>query len=308
MSQPSVGGTSAVGASASASASGSSASVSGASGSSASVADDELLTGEAVALDVRPASFLLRSASGAIDFAAYVLPLIGAIWVFSAVVASGVAFDPALTQALSIALVIAFLVIAPIVVEFASGGRSLGRLVIGARIVRDDGGSIALRHSIIRGLLGFVEIFATFGGLAFVTSLLNSRSKRLGDLLAGTYSQHERVPAPRPFSVGVPAELALWAQTADVAKLPDRLSRRLVAFLTQASRMTPATRARLAHELAAETSPFVSPLPNVHPETFLVGVAALRRDREYRALMIERERLSRVDPVLRGLPNGFPDR
>jgi uncharacterized RDD family membrane protein YckC len=277
-------------------------------GTSAAVADDELLTGEAVALDVRPASFLLRSASGAIDFLAYVLPLIGALWFFSAVVASGAAFDPALTQALSIALLIGFLVIAPIVVEFASGGRSLGRLAIGARIVRDDGGAIALRHSIIRGLLGFVEIFMTLGGLAFITSLLNSRSKRLGDLLAGTYSQHERVPAPRPFAVGVPPELAFWAQTADVAKLPDRLSRRLVAFLTQAERMAPATRARLAHELAAETSPFVSPLPNVHPETFLVGVAALRRDREYRALMIERERLARVDPVLKGLPNGFPDR
>ena len=52
----------------------------------------------------------------------------------------------------------------------------------------------------------------------------------------------------------------------------------------------------------------MSPLPNVHPETFLVGVAALRRDREYRALMIERDRLARVDPVLKGLPNGFPDR
>jgi uncharacterized RDD family membrane protein YckC len=272
------------------------------------VADDELLTGEAVALDVRPASFLLRSAGGAIDLVAYLLPLILALWLFSSIAASGVALDPALTQALSIALLIVFLVLAPIVVEFASGGRSLGRLAIGARIVRDDGGAISLRHSVIRGLLGFVEIFATLGGLAFVVSLLNSRSKRLGDLLAGTYSQHERAPAPRPFAVGVPPELAAWAQTADVAKLPDRLSRRLVAFLTQADRMTPTTRARLAHELAAETSPFVSPLPNVHPETFLVAVAALRRDREYRGLVLERQRLAQVDPILRGLPNGFPDR
>jgi uncharacterized RDD family membrane protein YckC len=271
-------------------------------------ADDELLTGEAVALDVRPASFLLRSVSGAIDFAVYVVPLLAALWFYSAVVATGVAMDPALSQALSIAMLILFLVVAPIVVEIASGGRSLGRLAIGARIVRDDGGAITLRHSIIRGLLGFVEIFATFGGLAFVVSLLNSRSKRLGDLLAGTYSQHERVPAPKPFTLAVPPELVAWAATADVAKLPDRLSRRLVAFLTQAERMTGPTRLRLATELASEAAPYVSPLPPVHPEAFLVAVAALRRDREYRALMLERDRLSRVDPILRGLPNGFPDR
>ncbi len=271
-------------------------------------ADDELLTGEAVALDVRPAGFLLRSAGGAIDFLVYTVPLAIALYFFFAIALSGVALDPALTQALLVTLIVAFLVIAPIVVEVASRGRSLGRLALGERIVRDDGGAIALRHSVIRGLLGFVEIFATLGGLAFVTSLLNSRSKRLGDLLAGTYSQHERVPNPPSFAVAVPGELSFWAQTADVAKLPDRLSRRLVQFLTEAERMTPATRDRLAFELAVETAPYVSPLPDVHPHTFLVGVAAIRRDREYRALMIERTRLAQVDPILRGLPNGFPDR
>ncbi|MCS5716581.1 RDD family protein [Herbiconiux sp. CPCC 205763] len=269
---------------------------------------DELLTGEAVALDVRPASFLLRSASGAIDFLAYVIPLIAALYVYVTILSSDSGIDPALGQALSLTLVVTFLVVAPIVVEVASRGRSLGRLAIGARIVRDDGGAISLRHSVIRGLLGFVEIFMTLGILAFVVSMLNARSKRLGDLLAGTYSQHERVPRPIPFVVGVPPELAGWAQTADVAKLPDRLSRRIVQFLTQADRMTPQTRDRLAQELAREAAPYVSPLPNVHPHAFLLGVSAIRRDREYTALMLERERLSRVDPILQGLPNGFPDR
>ncbi|MDO9396896.1 MAG: RDD family protein [Herbiconiux sp.] len=270
--------------------------------------DDELLTGEAVALDVRPAGFLLRSAGGAIDFLAAVVPLGIALYLFSVVLGSGTVIDEALMQAILISLIVLFLVVGPIAVEAASGGRSLGRLAIGARIVRDDGGAIALRHSVIRGLLGFVEVFATLGGLAFVVSLLNGRSKRLGDLLAGTYSQHERVPRPVPFNAPVPPELTAWAATADVAKMPDRLARRIVAFLTQASRMTPATRERLAFELAGEAAPFVAPLPNVHPHAFLLGVAALRRDREYRALELEKERLARLDPIVRGLPNGFPDR
>jgi uncharacterized RDD family membrane protein YckC len=271
-------------------------------------ADDELLTGEAVALDVRPASFLLRSASGAIDFLVSVIPLAVTIYLFFGVLFAGEGVDPALAQALFTAMLVGYLVILPIVVEVASRGRSLGKLVIGARIVRDDGGAISLRHSVIRGLTGFLEIFATLGSIAFVTSLLNSRSKRLGDLLAGTYSQHERVPAALPFDVAVPPQLTVWAQTADVAKLPDRLSRRVVQFLTQSASMTPATRERLSTELAGEVAPYVSPVPNVHPHVFLLGVAAMRRDREYRALMIERDRLATVAPILHGLPNGFPDR
>ncbi|WP_368498946.1 RDD family protein [Herbiconiux sp. A18JL235] len=270
--------------------------------------DDELLTGEAVALDVRPASFLLRSASGAIDLAVYVGALFAGVYLYSIFAASGTAFDPALAQALFIMLIVVCLVVAPITVEVASRGRSLGKLAIGARIVRDDGGAITLRHSIIRGLVGFLEIYTTFGVIAFVTSMLNGRSKRLGDLLAGSYSQHERVPRPLPFTTQVPPELTMWALTADVAKLPDRLSRRIVQFLTQASRMTPATRERLAFELAGETAPYVSPLPDVHPHAFLLGVAAIRRDREYTALMLEKRRLDQVEPILHGLPNGFPDR
>lgn len=270
--------------------------------------DGELLTGEAVALDVRPASFLLRSVSGAIDFLVYVVALLIALYLFFGVLLTDSGIDEALAQALSLSLVVGFLVLAPIIVERASGGRSLGKLAIGARIVRDDGGAISLRHAVIRGVTGFVEIFLTFGMLAFLVSLLDSRSKRLGDLLAGTYSQHERVPRPVPFVLGIPPELISWSQTADVAKLPDRLSRRIVQFLSQAGKMTPDMRDRLGAELAAEAAPFVSPLPHVHPHVFLLGVATMRRDREYRALMLEQERLARVAPVLQGLPNAFPDR
>ncbi|WP_066041835.1 RDD family protein [Herbiconiux solani] len=278
-----------------------------AGGSGTVVDDGELISGEAVALDVRPASFLLRSASGGIDFVVYVGGYLLSVLAFSALLQNS-GIDPAATQALFTSLLVLWLVIAPITVEVATRGKSLGKLAIGARIVRDDGGAASLRHAVIRGLTGVVEIYLTLGGLAFVVSLLNSRSKRLGDLLAGTYSQHERVARPVPFTIGVPPELAGWAEVADVAKLPDRLSRRVTQYLTQAGAMNPATAGRLAEELARETAPYVSPLPNVHPYLFLVAVAAVRRDREYRALVLERERLARVDPILKGLPNGFPDR
>jgi hypothetical protein len=174
--------------------------------------------------------------------------------------------------------------------------------------VRDDGGAISLRHAFIRALTGVLEIVMTVGGFAATVALLNGRSKRLGDLLAGTYSQHERVPRNREVVRQLPETLRLWSQTVDIGRLPDRLSRRVAQYLRQSPHLTPATRERLAQSLAAEVTAFVWPLPDTSAELLLVGVAAVRREREYTALLLERERLARLAPVLTGLPHGFPNR
>jgi hypothetical protein len=60
--------------------------------------------------------------------------------------------------------------------------------------------------------------------------------------------------------------------------------------------------------LANEVAIHVSPLPTIDAELFLAGVAALRREREFAALTLERAGLDRLAPVLGGMPRGFPDR
>jgi uncharacterized RDD family membrane protein YckC len=269
--------------------------------------DDELLIGEAVAIDVRPAGFVLRAGGGAIDFVISVALLIVLLLGVGTLASSGVV-DEALTAALGVSALVLCFVVVPTTLEVVLKGRSVGKLAVGARIVRDDGGAISIRHAVIRGLVGVLEIYMTLGSIAVVTALLNGRSKRLGDLLAGTYSQHERVPVPVSHARGVPVMLQAWAEVADVARMPDRLGNRIAQFLVQAPRMAPATRERLAAELAAEATPFVSPIPQVHPALFLSGVAAVRRDREYAALTKQKAALDRLDPILQGLPHGFPRR
>jgi uncharacterized RDD family membrane protein YckC len=271
-----------------------------------SLIEHELVTGEAVALDVRPASVILRGAGTMIDWVAYVgLFLLMALLVTQLF---GDSIDQALAQALAIAGLVFSLLIVPMLVETLSHGRSLGRWAIGARIVRDDGGATGLRHAFIRALMGVIEIFITFGGLAATSALLNARSKRIGDLLAGTYSQHERVPRFSEPGFVLPPTMATWAATVDVARLPDRLSRRVAQFLRQAHQLSPDTRVRLAASLAAEVAPFVSPLPPVPPEYLLIGVADVRRNREYTSHLLERTRLDSLAPVLTGLPHDFPNR
>ena len=267
----------------------------------------ELVTGEAVALDLRSSSFVLRAAGTIIDYLLYFGSYIGIILVMFSL-ADQFGLDQALMTAISVVGLVLCLVVIPTAVETATHGKSLGKLAIGSRIVRDDGGSIGFRHAFIRALTGVFEIFMTFGGMAAIIALLNGRAKRLGDLVAGTYSQNERVSAAVTPVYGVPTALTEWARTADVATLPDALARRVAAFLAQAASLTPATRERFSRELADEVSVFVSPVPAANAELFLAAVVSVRRDRESTALGLERSGLERLAPVLGGFPRGFPDR
>ena len=267
----------------------------------------ELVTGEAVALDLRPQSFVLRAAGAIIDYLVYFGSYI-AIMLTLFTFALQLGLDDALLQAIGVAGIVLCIVVIPIAVELLSRGKSLGRLATGSRIVRDDGGAIGFRHAFIRALLNVIETFMTFGGLAAIVALLNGRAKRMGDLVAGTYSQNERVSKAVTPVYGVPASLVTWGATADVAKMPDALARRVAQFLAQAGGLTPETRERLSRELANEVSVYVSPVPQTSAELFLAAVAALRRDREFAALQLEKAGLDRLAPVLGGLPRGFPDR
>ncbi|MGH1523611.1 RDD family protein [Leifsonia sp. L25] len=271
----------------------------------AAAAERELVTGEAVTLDVKPASYILRAAGTIIDWLFSMLVMLGLILLL---VGTGGGLDQALVRALVILVLVFGTVVLPTGMELLTRGRSLGRLAVGARIVRDDGGAIGFRHAFIRALAGVLEIYLSFGGIAALTGLLNSRSKRLGDLLAGTYSQLERVPQPQPLPLYLPPQLAGWALNADVGRLPDRLSRRIAQFVRQAPQLTAAARYGLSTELAREAAPYVSPLPQVDAEAFLVAVAVLRRQRDAAGLALEAERLQRLEPVLDALPHSFPDR
>jgi uncharacterized RDD family membrane protein YckC len=267
----------------------------------------ELITGEAVALDLRPASFVLRAAGAIIDWLVYFGSYV-AIMLVVLGFADQLGLDQALMTAIGVSGIVLCIVVIPTAVETVTQGKSLGKLAVGARIVRDDGGSIGFRHAFIRSLTGVFETYMTFGGLAAIVALLNGRAKRLGDLVAGTYSQNERVSKLVAPVFGVPVALAEWAATADVARMPDQLARRVAQFLAQAGGLTPATRERLGRGLANEVSVYVSPVPQADAELFLAAVAALRRDREFAALQLQRAGLERLAPVLGGLPRGFPDR
>lgn len=268
----------------------------------------ELLTGEAVLLDLRPASFPIRALGALIDILVSVGLLILMIYIIGFFGEMGL-LDPALSQALGIVALVFAIVIVPVGVETLTRGRSLGKLATGVRIVRDDGGAIQFRHALIRQLTGVLEVWMTMGGLASLIALLDPRTKRLGDMMAGTFSQVIRVPQPFNSPQALyPPELAAWRQVADVAKLPTNLARRISGFIAQAPDLNPHPRARLAAELVAEASPWISPMPHAHPESVLRAITVIRRERDQQRLALAEEGLEKLTPVLRANPNQFPVR
>lgn len=269
--------------------------------------EDALVTGEAVALDLRPAPFVFRGASALIDVVVSALGFLGILLVLNQGFQARILPDALAVPIIITAYVFCFVAV-PLLVELITRGKSLGRLALGIRIVRDDGGAAGFRQAFVRAIVGSVEYYVLLGGPAALTGALTPRSKRLGDLLAGTYGQYERLRR-RPEPVfGVPVPLLGWATTADVARLPDRLSRRIAQFLAQARKLEPGRRAQLAGSLASEAATYVSPVPQADAELFLAAVAVLRREREARALSHERQRMATLAPVLETLPHRFPDR
>lgn len=243
-----------------------------------------IITGEAVVLELRPASFAARSLATAIDVVATVLVGIGLFWLVGA---APLSLDAAAVRALLITILVVLVVVAPIAVETLSRGKSLGKLVMGLRIVRDDGGSVRFRHALIRALLAVLEIYMSLGSIACLTSLFNVKSKRLGDMLAGTYAIRTRTPKILPLQVSVAPVLAPWASLADIGRLPDSLARRISMFLRQGAAMAPSSRHALGVELANEASAFVAPLPpaGTDPAMFLASLMAERRERELARLV-----------------------
>ncbi len=265
---------------------------------------DELVVGEAVALDVQPAGIALRLAAALLDalclVALFVMLLIG----LARVVPQDV--DTGWLAALQIAVLVVVLVLVPAAVEATTRGKSVGRFATGTRVVRTDGGAIGFRHAFTRALVGLLELWGTLGSLALLVALFGARPRRLGDLLAGTVVQHERARRATGPVVLMPVELGAWARVADVSALPQRLENRLGAFFRGAADMRPDHRAATADALAAAVARYAHPVPPVPAEVFLAGVVALRRDRDLRALRDRATRIAAAAGAAGARPPGFP--
>jgi uncharacterized RDD family membrane protein YckC len=68
-------------------------------------------------------------------------------------------------------------------------GRTIGKMIMGIRIIRDDGELIGLREALIRWVGYFISMVFAF--LGFVWAIFDAKSQTWHDKLAGTYVVRE---------------------------------------------------------------------------------------------------------------------
>jgi uncharacterized RDD family membrane protein YckC len=240
---------------------------------------DDLVTGEAVALDLPAASVGIRIVSGLIDIVA--LGALAFAVLFSALVASSHA-DGALQHVALVCSTMAVFLVYPTAMETLSRGRSPGKLAMGLRVVRDDGGTVTAQQAFVRAMVAIPEIYVLSGGPAFFSCLVSARGKRLGDYAAGTYVVRDRMALRLPPPVPMPQALAGWAARADLRTPPVGLTLATRQFLHRLPALDPASRDRVGAMLADRMSDYVAPPPPPGTTSwdFLAAMAAARRDRD----------------------------
>jgi uncharacterized RDD family membrane protein YckC len=76
--------------------------------------------------------------------------------------------------------------------EWLSGGKTPGKMIIGIRVVKEDGGKASILSILIRNLLRIIDMLPFYYLIGMLMVFFHKNHKRLGDLVAGTIVIHER--------------------------------------------------------------------------------------------------------------------
>lgn len=260
----------------------------------------ELVTGEAVLLDIPAASLPQRLGSGLIDMFQGYVGFFGTLYLLlQASMSPVLGLSDIMMTILVLVITVFWFVAVPVTVETVTRGKSLGRLATKTRIVRDDGGPIVFRHAMVRGLVGYVELYALGGAPALIAAMSTTKSRRLGDLAAGTYAVREATHIKLQPAAQMPPALAGWAAATDMTPLPDGLALAIRQLLERQATLSPAARAAVTQDLLARTLPHVSPKPpeGAPGDVVLAAVLAERRRRDELRLHSEAQTRARLMPA-----------
>lgn len=210
-----------------------------------------LTTPEGVRLLLTPAGPFLRAGAWAIDFV---------LW--AALLAGLFSVAPSSKFVKGIVLILIFVSFwgYPVLCEVYFKGQTLGKRALGLEVVRADGLPVGWRESTLRNLL----LVADFLPMVYITGLLSmmldTRFRRIGDIVAGTLVVHKDPKAAQPSTPTAAPQALPFALSADQQRtLTDLFERE----------------ARLPTERMAELGTIAEPL------TGLTGQASVERMRGY---------------------------
>ena len=127
----------------------------------------------------------------------------------------------------------------PVAFEVLNDGQTIGKRVMGLRVVNANGTPVTWLPSVVRNLLRTVDMLPVAYGFGLASALLDDHGRRLGDHAARTLVVHveghrPRAPAPPAPPQASPLPLRQDEQVA------------IVAFAERSPQMTPERQAELA--------------------------------------------------------------
>ncbi len=159
-----------------------------------------------------------------------------------------------------------------VLLEALNGGRTLGKQLLGIRVVMETGHAITPTAAVVRGLFRLLDCY--FPLLPFLPGLamifLHRENQRFGDLVAGTIVVRDR-PMDWSLASAVPATEEV-VETGP-PELTDDEFRLLDQFLARSGDLEPVVQARLAAELARRFQDRV-PRRTADADAYLAGLYA----------------------------------
>jgi uncharacterized RDD family membrane protein YckC len=177
-------------------------------------------------------------------------------------------------------LIVALYLLAPfaywVALETLWNGQTLGKRIVGIRVLRDDGSPVGFFAIATRALLRILDLVPVLLPVDLVLMVVSRKAQRLGDLVAGTVVVKARVE--RDFSklrthAGAPAtDLTVRALSGEAQRL-------VREFALRERTLKPAARAEVARAIARSVRPAIPESSSVPDDVeFLRAVAAALRD------------------------------
>lgn len=200
-------------------------------------------TPEGIALELRAAGIMPRALAWLIDG----VLRIGTMWVGSI----PLAFFGTAGQGGMLLLLFVLVWLYPVLFEVLWDGQTPGKKMMGLRVVRLNGAPVGWLGALTRNLLRVVDILPLCYGFGAVCALLDTRARRIGDLVAGTLVIYTDQPTHSTLPDGPNEPLS------QVLTMSERSA--IVAFAERAPRLSEQRQQELANLLSGLTGSSAQP-------------------------------------------------
>lgn len=176
-------------------------------------------------------------------------------------------WDPGVTVLVLLSFSTLFCLAYFITLELVWQGQSVGKRLLGLRVIRTNGTAVGFSESAVRNLLRLLDALPAFNAVGALFIFFSRHCQRVGDFAAGTLVVRERlVPAPEKRRLsGVQAR-----ELGELAALRARLSSEEISvverFMERRHELPPEVRHRLAEQIAMRLRAHEPSLAALAPE------------------------------------------